>query len=193
VLQTACRQTAEWLARGYALERIAVNISTVQIQRGNIHDSVSAAIAASGLEPDRLELEITESTLMQKGHGMITGLDSLRTLGVELSIDDFGTGYSSLSYLKQLPIDKLKIDRSFVKDLPDDEEDVAIAGAVIALSKSLGIHVTAEGVETEAQKNFLMQLGCDEAQGYLFSKPVPADELPLFYDDLAMNRKPPHE
>ena len=124
-----------------------------------------------------LELEVTETQVMENPELSIQKLQQLSDAGIQIAIDDFGTGYSSLSYLKKLPLDKLKIDQSFVRDLPQDEEDVAITQAIIALGKSLKFHIIAEGVETEAQKEFMIENGCDFMQGYLFSKPIPASEI----------------
>jgi len=128
-------------------------------------------------QPEWLEIEVTESQVMKDPEQTILTLQEISRLGIAISIDDFGTGYSSLSYLKRLPIDTLKIDRSFVKDTPDDEEDVAIAKAVIALAGSLNMHVIAEGVETQEQKIFLVENGCKNIQGYFYAKPMPADEM----------------
>ena len=138
---------------------------------------VRAVLHDTGLPAERLELELTESVVMQQAAESIEHLNALKALGVRLSIDDFGTGYSSLAYLKRFPIDKLKIDRSFVDGLPDDRDDREIASTIIAMARSLGLRVLAEGVETRAQLEFLRERGCDEYQGYLFSKPVPADAI----------------
>ena len=177
VLQTACRQTQEWLDKGLDPGTIAVNIAGPQIQRGRLVTEVEQSLSVSGLAPSRLELEVTEGFIMQQPEAAIGQLETLRRLGVTLAIDDFGTGYSSLSYLKKLPIHKLKIDRSFVRDIPRDTNDMAIADAVIALGKSLQLTVIAEGVETEEQSAFLKKAGCQEAQGYLYSRPVSAEEF----------------
>lgn len=174
VLRTACRQMKQWLDLGLALEHVAVNLSGVQILRGGIVGTVQQVLQETGLEPQYLELEITESVIMGHAEETIRVLDELRALGVTLAIDDFGTGYSSLSYLKRFPIDTLKVDRSFVRDIPDDVNDAAIIRAVIALGRSLKMEIVAEGVETAEQQAFLLQEGCTTAQGYLFSKPVPA-------------------
>ncbi|MEQ8233983.1 MAG: EAL domain-containing protein, partial [Gammaproteobacteria bacterium] len=133
--------------------------------------------AEAELPASRLELEVTESFIMSEAEHAIDELDALRELGVSLSIDDFGTGYSSLSYLKRLPINQLKIDRSFVRDIPDDSDDMAITGAVIALAQSLRLETVAEGVESEAQRQFLLAQGCRHGQGYLFHKPMPAADF----------------
>jgi diguanylate cyclase (GGDEF)-like protein/PAS domain S-box-containing protein len=175
VLRTACRQMKQWLDMGLPLEHVAVNLSGVQILRGGIVTTVWQVLQETGLAPQHLELEITESVIMGHAEETIRVLDELRALGVSLAIDDFGTGYSSLSYLKRFPIDTLKVDRSFVRDIPDDANDAAIIRAVIALGRSLQLHIVAEGVETAEQQAFLLQEGCATAQGYLFSKPVPAN------------------
>ncbi|WP_275096441.1 EAL and GGDEF domain-containing protein [Sedimenticola hydrogenitrophicus] len=174
VLRTACRQGREWLDKGIDFGRISVNIAGPQLQRGTLVAEVVAALEETGLPTHHLELEVTEGFIMQQAESAITQLQALRDLGLTLSIDDFGTGYSSLSYLKQLPIHKLKIDQSFVRDIPEDRNDMAIADAIIAMGRSLGLTVIAEGVETEAQADFLKQAGCQEGQGFLFSRPVSA-------------------
>ncbi|MEQ8659379.1 MAG: EAL domain-containing protein, partial [Gammaproteobacteria bacterium] len=174
VLRTACHAARAWLDAGVPLARIAVNVAGPQIRRGRLPQAVAAALAAAGLPACRLELEVTESFIMSEAEQAIDVLDALRALGVSLSIDDFGTGYSSLSYLKRLPINQLKIDRSFVRDIPDDSDDMAITGAVIALAQSLRLEAVAEGVESEAQRAFLVEHGCRYGQGYLFHKPMPA-------------------
>jgi len=177
VLREACRQTREWLKAGYDLQHISVNISGVQIQRGELPNLVKQVLAEEGLDARYLDLEITESVLMTDPEKVTEILNSLRTIGLTLSIDDFGTGYSSLAYIKQFPINYLKIDRTFVSDITEDINDTAIASAVIALGSSLNLSVIAEGVENEAQQNFLLRLGCDYAQGYLYGRPLPADEF----------------
>jgi diguanylate cyclase (GGDEF)-like protein/PAS domain S-box-containing protein len=177
VLQEACRQFVAWQAEGVPLERISVNLSGVQVQRGNLVATVQKNLVDSGIDPRRLELEITESQIMQHPEQAAVILDGLQELGVELAIDDFGTGYSSLSYLKRFPLDNLKVDKSFVHDIPHDPNDAAIVRAVIALSENLQLRVTAEGVETEAQRDFLLAHGCRQAQGWLFGRPVPAQEF----------------
>jgi diguanylate cyclase (GGDEF)-like protein/PAS domain S-box-containing protein len=186
ILEQACMQWMSWHAQGMELPRLAINVSGVEFRRGHVPSSVKAVLARTGLPASLLELELTESFVMTHSAEMVAALDDLRALGVQLAIDDFGTGYSSLSYLKRLPIDKLKIDRSFVRDLPDDREDAAIARAVIALGRSLQLRVIAEGVETEAQRDFLSEAGCDEAQGYLLGRPLPAA---AFGESLRMRRE----
>lgn len=180
VLETACRQQAAWVAEGLPAGVIAVNVSTHQFRQVEFAESVAAILASSGLRAELLELEVTESAVMQGVGDMLRKLEKLKRLGVKLSIDDFGTGYSSLSYLKQFPIYRLKIDQSFTRGLPDDTESGAIVQAVISMGHSLGLNVLAEGVETMAQEEYLRALWCDAAQGYLYSKPVPADAYAAF-------------
>ncbi len=177
VLRQACRQAKAWRDAGLTLENIAVNVAGPQILRSDFVATVRRALADSGLAAEHLELEVTEGFIMDQSGKAVAVLEELGRMGVDLSIDDFGTGYSSLAYLKRLPIDTLKVDRSFVRDLPGDEEDAAIAGAVVALGHSLGLRVIAEGVETPEQAVFLLGLGCDEAQGYFYGRPMPAAEF----------------
>ena len=172
ILHRACQQAKAWLDMDIPLQRMAVNVSGIQLQRSEFVSSVKKVLDDVGLPATHLELELTESVIMAQPEQTIETLLELSKLGVAIAIDDFGTGHSSLAYLKRLPLDKVKIDRSFVKNLPDDEEDIAIAGVILALSKSLGLRVIAEGVETREQRDFLAQLGCDEAQGYYYSRPV---------------------
>lgn len=173
VLRQACLDAAGW-SQGIT---VAVNLSPVQFKNPNLVSSVKAALQASGLPADRLELEITESVLLQNSETTLAVLHELRGFGVRISLDDFGTGYSSLSYLRSFPFDKIKIDRSFVSELATRDDSMAIVRAVTGLGKSLGIVTTAEGVETEAQFDLLRREGCTQAQGYLFSKPRPAAEV----------------
>ncbi len=177
VMRVASRQMQDWLDVGFTLRHMAVNVSGVQVQRGEFVDTVRDVLEETGLDPKRLELEITETFVMQKTDWAISVLDKLKLLGVRMAIDDFGTGYSSLSYLKRLPIDKLKIDGSFVRDIAQDTDDEAIVRTIIVLGQTLQLNVNAEGVETEEQKIFLKSLGCDEVQGYLYSKPLPSKEF----------------
>jgi len=176
VLNTACAQLARWQTDGLPRMRMSVNLSVRQIRHQDMVGNVAKALAAASLDPEHLELEITESILLEE-QSVINTLYELDTMGVEISIDDFGTGYSSLSYLKRLPIDTLKIDQSFVQNIPGDTDDAAIALAILAMARSLGIRVVAEGVETIEQLAFMRRHGCDAMQGYYFSKPLPADEL----------------
>ncbi|MBS0546080.1 MAG: EAL domain-containing protein [Proteobacteria bacterium] len=175
VIFEACRQTQAWVARTGAQVVTAVNLSALQFKRGNVLDTVTAALRESALPPHCLELELTESVLLQDIELTMRTLRALKSLGVKLSIDDFGTGYSSLAYLKQLSVDKLKIDQSFVRDMLTDADGASIVKAIIQLGHTLQLKVIAEGVETEAQLAFLGGSGCDQVQGYLFSRPVPAD------------------
>lgn len=179
MLTQAALRAKEWINGNNSLKRVAVNVSGIQIMQSNFADTVYGVLIHSDCVPSMLELEITESTVMQNTEHVISTFDRIKSLGVHLAIDDFGTGYSSLSNLKRLPLDKLKIDRSFIRDLPDDLDDAAIASAIYAMANSLGFSVIAEGVETAEQVQFLRKMGCVEAQGYLYSKPVTADEFSL--------------
>jgi diguanylate cyclase (GGDEF)-like protein/PAS domain S-box-containing protein len=172
VLTNACREMKRWIDAGLKPMRMAVNVSARQLRRRDFCETVASALAASGLPADLLELEITESSVMENPQEAIIILERLGRMGVTLAIDDFGTGYSSLAYLKLFPIDHLKIDRSFVADIETDLNDRAIAFGTIALAHSLGLRVIAEGVETEDQLDLLRSNGCDEVQGFLFSKPL---------------------
>jgi EAL domain-containing protein (putative c-di-GMP-specific phosphodiesterase class I) len=173
VLYEACRQMMRWQAAGLVVPKIAVNLSVKQFSRGSIVGMVSDILTETGLAPERLQLEVTESVIMNTGDALVF-INDLHAVGVGLAIDDFGTGYSSLAYLKQMPVQTLKIDRSFIKDISTDSNDEAIAIAIIQLGKSLNLSVIAEGVETDEQAAFLLRHGCRLAQGYLFSRPVPA-------------------
>ncbi|MCF1184198.1 EAL domain-containing protein [Marichromatium gracile] len=181
VLASACRQLQDWIDGGAPPLTLAVNISSHQFAQPDLALHVDRELTASGLSPERLELELTESTIMQHNRRGMEILEALRALGIALSIDDFGTGYSSLAYLKRLPIDKLKIDKSFVQGIPEDRNDAEIAATIIAMARNLNLRVLAEGVETEAQRDFLHQAGCDAYQGYLFSRPLPAAEFARQY------------
>jgi len=172
-LRQACIEAAEWPAD----IRVSVNLSPLQFAKGNLVSTVLNALASSGLPASRLELEITESVLLEKSERNIAILNQLRELGVRISMDDFGTGYSSIGYLRSFPFDKIKIDQSFVRDLLVDQGSLAIVRAIAGLGISFGITTTAEGVETEEQMQRLSAEGCVEVQGYLYSKPVPADEI----------------
>ncbi|MNF41544.1 Phytochrome-like protein cph2 [compost metagenome] len=177
VLEQACRQMRRWLEEDRGLAFVAVNLSCRLFRRSELYNEVAGVLAATGLAPEYLELEITESAVMEDPDTAEALLGRLRELGVRLAIDDFGTGYSSLQRLKRLPVHKLKIDQSFIRGLPADQNDIAIARVVTALGRSLGLSVLAEGVETQAQASFLRELGCDYGQGYLFSRPLPAAEV----------------
>lgn len=177
VLQQAALQATQWIKDGYEMQWISVNVSVVQIMRSNFADTVYGMLIETDCNPAILELEITESTVMQNTEYVIETFKRIKQLGLRLAIDDFGTGYSSLSNLKRLPLDKIKIDQSFVRDLPHDLDDAAITNAIYAMADSLGFSVIAEGVETIAQAAFLKDMGCKEAQGYLYSKPVTTIEF----------------
>ena len=168
VLTQAVRQAALWHQRGQALP-VAINVSALQFRQPGFVDHLASVLAVSGLPPQLLELELTESILVHDADEALQRLHALATLGVRLAIDDFGTGYSSLAYLKRFPLDKLKIDRSFVAGLPGDDRDAGIVRAILQMARALGMTVVAEGVETEAQRRFLFDAGCDEFQGWLFA------------------------
>ena len=177
VLEQSCRQMVAWQTAGHALKFVAVNVSSRLFSRGELDQRVAEVLRATGLHPACLELEVTESAVMDNPDAALALLQRLRALGIHLAIDDFGTGYSSLARLKRLPVHKLKIDRSFISGLPHDPSDVAITRAVIALGHSLGLKVLAEGIERVEQVELLQQLGCDHAQGYYFGHPQPAEQL----------------
>jgi diguanylate cyclase (GGDEF)-like protein/PAS domain S-box-containing protein len=185
VLEQACAQLAEWARRPDRKHlSIAVNVSVRQFRDPEFVDEVMRAIEKAGIVPHKLKLELTESLLADGIEVTVAKMGSLKEMGVTLSLDDFGMGYSALSYLKRLPLDQLKIDREFVKDILTDANDAAIARTIIGLAQSLGLGVIAEGVETQAQRAFLAQQGCHEYQGYLFCKPLPIGELEAFMDEL---------
>ncbi|MDE2089728.1 MAG: bifunctional diguanylate cyclase/phosphodiesterase, partial [Gammaproteobacteria bacterium] len=190
-MRMACAQNKAWRDRGPGKITVAVNISARQFHRQDLPALVARMLAETGLLPDGLELEITESVAMQDVERATTVLAELKRMGVKLSIDDFGTGFSSLNYLKRFPIDKLKIDQSFVRNLTTDENDAAIARAVITLGHSLKLKVIAEGVETAEQLAWLRREDCDDAQGYLFGKPVPADQFEASRREADSPRKTP--
>jgi diguanylate cyclase (GGDEF)-like protein len=174
VLREACRQLRAWLDEGLPPVRVAVNLSAKQFKQADLPEVVRCALQTSNLQPGYLELELTESAVMDDAEKSAAMLQTLSTMGVHISIDDFGTGYSSLSHLRRFPLDKLKIDRSFIRDLMQNPEDVAIVRAIISLAHSLRLRVVAEGVETSEQLEFLRRLGCDQYQGFLYSPAVPA-------------------
>jgi diguanylate cyclase (GGDEF)-like protein/PAS domain S-box-containing protein len=178
VLREACRQNKAWQDEGLPPARVSVNLSARQFQQRNIAKLVMSILEETGLEPRYLELELTESTIMRNAEEAVIMLNELHALGIGLAIDDFGTGYSSLSYLKRFPVDRLKIDRSFVSDIGASNDDETITAAIIALAHSLDLQVIAEGVETAAQRDFLKQRACDEMQGYFFARPMPRDAIP---------------
>jgi EAL domain-containing protein (putative c-di-GMP-specific phosphodiesterase class I) len=165
-----------WQQNGFTLP-VSVNVSSLQFRRGDMPAIIQSVLLASGLQANQLIVELTESLLMDNAQANIDMLHTIKTLGVGLSMDDFGTGYSSLSYLKRFPLDELKIDQVFVRDLPEDPGSAAIVGPVIAMAHGLGLTVTAEGVETPGQMDFLKKHGCDQFQGYLFSRPLPLNDF----------------
>jgi EAL domain-containing protein (putative c-di-GMP-specific phosphodiesterase class I) len=173
VTRTACTEAANWPDRGV----VSVNVSPRQLADGALLDQVAEALEISGLPPDRLELELTESTLLDLNVEVLLTLSAIRDLGVGLALDDFGTGYASLGMLKRLPLTTIKLDRSLIRTVPGDRDEVAIVRAGLETGHALGLVVVAEGVETEEQMAFLTAMGCDEAQGYLFNHPLPASQL----------------
>jgi len=177
VLNEACREAARWQSDGAAGLAVSVNLSTVQLHRGNLEAIIAQALKAAALMPALLELELTESMLLEKSESFIQRLKSLKQLGVKLSIDDFGTGYSNLSYLQRFQVDKLKIDKSFVTNLSSNEQNRAIVTAIIQMAHSLKLKTTAEGIEHQVVQTILKSLGCNFGQGYLFAKPMPADDF----------------
>jgi diguanylate cyclase (GGDEF)-like protein len=177
VLRTACRQNRVWHQRGLAVPSVSINVSNSLFHGTTLVKAVEDMFAETGLAPDRLELELTESVAMRNVDTSITLLQQLKTMGVQLAIDDFGTGYSSLSYLQRLPVNRVKIDQSFVRELLSRVQPVPIVRAIIAMAHSLQLEVLAEGVEDERQRSILLAEGCDQAQGYLFGRPMPAAEF----------------
>jgi EAL domain-containing protein (putative c-di-GMP-specific phosphodiesterase class I) len=181
ILETACRQLQRWHEQTGQDYRMAVNLSGRQLKHPQFLPMVATVLHGTEIKPELLELELTESMLMETAEKTVLLLGQLKQLGISLAIDDFGTGYSSLNYLKRFPIDTLKIDRSFVRDLESDRDDAAIIEAIIAMAKTLGLEVVAEGVETEIQHEFLRQRGAHLYQGALFSMPVSAEEFEKSY------------
>jgi diguanylate cyclase (GGDEF)-like protein len=188
VLAEACREARKWPLAGADAPRVAVNISALQFQQPQLHELVKTVLAETGLPPHRLELEVTETSLMRDTADVLHVLDRLRASGVAIAIDDFGSGYSSLGYLKRFPIDKLKIDKTFIDGCADDGNDAAITTAIIALGHALNLTVVAEGVETDAQLDFLRSGGCDVVQGFLPSPPLPGAALRRFLRKMARQR-----
>jgi diguanylate cyclase (GGDEF)-like protein/PAS domain S-box-containing protein len=188
ILQEACRQNSAWQRAGLPPISVSVNLSPIQFRHAGLVQSVAAALAQAALDPAYLELELTESFVMHDAERINVAMQSLKALGVDIAVDDFGTGYSSLSYLKRFPVDRLKVDKSFVRDIDSDPDDAAIVRAIITLGHALGLKVVAEGVETRAHLEFLQQHGCDELQGYYFSRPVPAIEMEAMLHSMASGR-----
>jgi len=177
VLQTACRQAKAWQDMGFTQLRIAVNLSARQFTQASLLESIKATLQETGLAARFLEIELTESSVMADIERNILTLRDLKSLGVQLSVDDFGTGHSSLAYLKRFPIDTLKIDRSFVRDIAINQDDASIVSSIISLAHNLKLNVIAEGVETASQMDILRAQGCNEMQGYYFCKPLPSDQI----------------
>jgi EAL domain-containing protein (putative c-di-GMP-specific phosphodiesterase class I) len=186
VLRTGCEQIMTWQREGTPVVPLAVNISAVQLQRAGFADFVRRVLRETGMQPQQLALEITESSLMANLQQHVGELQGLRTDGVGIEIDDFGTGYSSLSYLKQLPIDTVKIDRSFIHNIDSNPVDAAIVSAIFAMAQTMRLRVVAEGVETLGQLQMLSGYGCAFAQGYYFSKPLPAERCRKLLIELAV-------
>jgi len=177
IIWEACRQCAEWNDMGLGDIKISINLSARQFSDPDLIVDIQSAIVKYKVPPTQLEFEVTESLLATDINHAIELLKSLQRIGSTIAIDDFGTGYSSLNYIKQLPLDKLKVDRAFIKDLPDDNDDKQITAAIIAMAHTLNLKVVAEGIETDAQMEFLQTLGCEIGQGYLFDKPISAEEF----------------
>lgn len=177
VMRTACRQGQQWLAEGLAVPRLSVNVSVREMRSHDYVERVTAILAETGFPAERLEIEVTESIIQSVDHSLRL-FTRLKALGVQIAIDDFGTGFSSLSLLRSLPIDRIKIDRAFVQALPDDKHSRELCRTIVQLASSLGMAVTAEGIETQPQRQFLQSLRCEEGQGYLFSHPLPEPHLP---------------
>jgi EAL domain-containing protein (putative c-di-GMP-specific phosphodiesterase class I) len=182
VLRIACRQNKIWQEMGLAPVRIAVNVSAHQLRDDRLLKVVPEILAETGLDPNYLELELTESVMLRQFDETAKILLTLREMGITIAMDDFGTGFSSLSYLKRMPIDSLKIDRSFVRDVPKDRDDCEIVSAIIGMAHNLNLKAVAEGVEDVEQVEFLRSKGCDEIQGYLINRPLPAHEIVRFFD-----------
>ena len=183
VLRTACRQNMKWQRAGLPHLNVSVNISLRQFQQPNLVEVINQTLFESKLDPKYLELELTESSIMNDTKQAIETLNRLKLLGIKISLDDFGTGYSCLSHLKTLPIDVLKIDRAFVRNITTDSKDAAIVKTIVALAHNLELETIAEGVETEEQRAILMTLGCDNFQGFLFSKPISAESFELLLNE----------
>ena len=173
----ACRQAAQWRSLGFPPFRVAVNVSARQFRHRSFVESLQSILDASGLDPSALEIELTESVTMHAGDAELQALARLKFLGVRLALDDFGTGFASLSNLKRLPVDVVKVDRSFVSDCLNSTDDAAIVKAVVSMGHALRLQVVAEGVETREQLAFLQLLGCDCAQGYFIGAPMPAHDF----------------
>jgi EAL domain-containing protein (putative c-di-GMP-specific phosphodiesterase class I) len=193
VLMTACRQISVWQAAGHNDISVAVNLSASQFRQRDLLEQILQILNETGISPHQLELEITESTIMDDIDAASMTMRALHCSGIRISIDDFGTGYSSLTHLKRFPINTIKIDRSFVRDITTDSDDAAIVGAIISMAHNMELNVIAEGVENEEQLEFLRKLHCDEIQGFLFSPPVPHQEAgELLQLDIASRLQSPN-
>jgi EAL domain-containing protein (putative c-di-GMP-specific phosphodiesterase class I) len=177
VLRKACRQLRDWLIRGFAPMRMSINVSAVQFHQKDFLAVLKSVLTDTGVDPQYIELELTESVLMQNVEAVEATLAEIRALGVSLAIDDFGTGYSSLNYLRRFPINRLKIDQSFVRDIELTPTNESITKAIIALAESLSLEIVAEGIEKTTEKSMLENLGCTEGQGYFFAKPLSAGDI----------------
>ena len=177
VLRTACQQLNHWHGQGLGIDTISINVSSIQFQQSDLPKKFQQVLDAENVDAQAINLEITENHLMDQTERNLTLLNDLRQAGHKISVDDFGVGYSSMSYMKRLPINTIKIDRSFIHDIPGNQNDMQITQAIVALSNSLGYSTVAEGVEQPDQLHFLQQIGCRYVQGYFFSKPLPAHEL----------------
>jgi EAL domain-containing protein (putative c-di-GMP-specific phosphodiesterase class I) len=182
VLRAACAQCRRWKDAGLGEIRMAVNLSGHQVRQPELVETLAGILAETGIDPSQLELEITESTIMQDDDLTTGTLNELQQMGVGLALDDFGTGYSSMSHLRRFAVSRVKIDRSFVKEIPANQDDGAITAAIIAMARSLRIAVVAEGVESDEQLEFLRECGCDEIQGFLYSAPIAAEEFSRFLE-----------
>jgi EAL domain-containing protein (putative c-di-GMP-specific phosphodiesterase class I) len=180
VLLAACRQMCTWQSGGLQGLLVAVNLSPVQFRRGEVDAVVAQALAQTGLAAASLELEIVESTLIEDTEKFILALEHIKALGVKIAIDDFGTGYSNLAYLQRFAVDKLKIDRTFVRDVTTDAQQRALVEAIVQMARSLSLNTTAEGIEDESVRAILTEIGCVEGQGYHFARPLPAADFEVF-------------
>jgi EAL domain-containing protein (putative c-di-GMP-specific phosphodiesterase class I) len=189
VIEQACAQIALWRQEGLGDIEVSINLSALQLRDSGLVDALEASLRRHAIPNGVLEIEITESTLMESVEANLQKLQAIRRLGVGLAIDDFGTGYSSLNYLSRFPLDKLKVDRSFVHDMLDDPTDLAITRAIIGLGHTLGLKVVAEGVETAQEVDILRGADCDEFQGFFFARPMPAHELPAWLAARDTDRK----
>ena len=175
IVRTVCEQIKKWQGEGLVPHPISINLSARQFQQQDLDSVIGRTLKITGIDPRLLEFELTESVLMKEAEIAVNALQNLKAFGVQISMDDFGTGYSSLAYLKRFPLDILKIDRAFIRDVTTDPDDAKITVAMINLAHSLELKVVAEGVETKAQLDFLVHHGCDEMQGYYFSRPLPPE------------------